>query len=163
MGDRFADLARAKDQRVKQVTASLGASWQVVEIVRPDGELRLAASLEEALPFKAAIHGVGLDSSEVGHPPSKFVDVFAAATVDRWLAALPGGGTLTESLKCIALMGHIAIIGVLGGAAEPLQMGAMIGSYAGPIGMAASHSAMAGSDKCVQPPFASTWPERSSG
>src|SRR3954452_11048498 len=29
--------ARAKDQRVRQVTASLGASWQVVEIVRPDG------------------------------------------------------------------------------------------------------------------------------
>ena len=36
-------------------------------------------TLEEALPFKSAIHGVGLDSSEVGHPPSKFVDVFAAA------------------------------------------------------------------------------------
>jgi adenosine deaminase len=36
-------------------------------------------TLEEALPFKAAIHGVGLDSSEVGHPPSKFVDVFTAA------------------------------------------------------------------------------------
>ncbi|MEW6454699.1 MAG: metalloprotease TldD [Pseudomonadota bacterium] len=30
--------ARAKDQRVRQVTASLAASWQVVEIVRPDGE-----------------------------------------------------------------------------------------------------------------------------
>ncbi|HET7850644.1 MAG TPA: metalloprotease TldD [Pseudolabrys sp.] len=30
--------ARAKDPRVRQVTASLGASWQVVEIVRADGE-----------------------------------------------------------------------------------------------------------------------------
>jgi TldD protein len=30
--------ARGKDQRVRQVTASLGASWQVVEIVRPDGQ-----------------------------------------------------------------------------------------------------------------------------
>jgi TldD protein len=30
--------ARAKDLRVRQVSASLGASWQVVEIVRPDGE-----------------------------------------------------------------------------------------------------------------------------
>src|SRR5215471_14247367 len=30
--------ARAKDQRIKQVTASLGASWQIVEIVRPDGQ-----------------------------------------------------------------------------------------------------------------------------
>jgi TldD protein len=31
--------ARSKDQRVRQVSASLGASWQVVEIVRPDGEV----------------------------------------------------------------------------------------------------------------------------
>jgi TldD protein len=30
--------ARAKDPRVRQVTASLGASWQVVEILRVDGE-----------------------------------------------------------------------------------------------------------------------------
>src|SRR3954463_4593850 len=30
--------ARGKDQRVRQVTASIAASWQIVEIVRPDGE-----------------------------------------------------------------------------------------------------------------------------
>src|SRR6202035_4238006 len=30
--------ARSKDPRVRQVTASLGASWQAVEILRPDGE-----------------------------------------------------------------------------------------------------------------------------
>ena len=36
-------------------------------------------TLREALPYKTAIHGVGLDSSEVGHPPSKFTDVFRAA------------------------------------------------------------------------------------
>jgi adenine deaminase len=36
-------------------------------------------TLQEALPFRAAIAGVGLDSSEVGHPPSKFTEVFAAA------------------------------------------------------------------------------------
>ena len=41
-----------------------------------------------------------------------------------------GGGTLSESLRSIALMGHIAIIGVLGGVAEPLQMGSMIASGA---------------------------------
>src|SRR6185437_1404621 len=28
---------RAKDPRVRQVTASLAATWQIVEIVRPDG------------------------------------------------------------------------------------------------------------------------------
>jgi TldD protein len=31
--------ARAKDPRVRQVSVSLGATWQVVEIVRPDGEI----------------------------------------------------------------------------------------------------------------------------
>lgn len=41
-----------------------------------------------------------------------------------------GAGTIGESLRCIALMGHVAVIGVLGGAAEPLQMSAMIGSGA---------------------------------
>src|SRR5262245_36781916 len=30
--------ARAKDARVRQVTASVAASWQVIEILRPDGE-----------------------------------------------------------------------------------------------------------------------------
>src|ERR1700728_1676481 len=30
--------ARAKDPRVRQVTVSLGATWQVVEILRADGE-----------------------------------------------------------------------------------------------------------------------------
>jgi len=41
-----------------------------------------------------------------------------------------GGATLGEGLKCIALMGHIAIIGVLGGATEPLAFPAMIGTGA---------------------------------
>jgi adenosine deaminase len=36
-------------------------------------------TLEEALPYKDAIAAVGLDSSESGHPPSKFVEVFARA------------------------------------------------------------------------------------
>lgn len=35
------------------------------------------ATLEQAMPHLARIHGVGLDSSEVGHPPSKFARLFA--------------------------------------------------------------------------------------
>jgi adenine deaminase len=34
-------------------------------------------TLEQALPFRDAFIGVGLDSSEVGHPPEKFARVFA--------------------------------------------------------------------------------------
>ena len=36
-------------------------------------------TLEQAQPWIEQIEGVGLDSSEVGHPPSKFERVFAAA------------------------------------------------------------------------------------
>jgi adenosine deaminase len=36
-------------------------------------------TLDEALPHKDGIIGVGLDSSEVGHPPSKFKNVFRRA------------------------------------------------------------------------------------
>jgi adenine deaminase len=37
------------------------------------------ATYEEALPFRDRLLGVGLDSGEVGNPPSRFVDVFARA------------------------------------------------------------------------------------
>ncbi|WP_256103375.1 adenosine deaminase [Streptomyces sp. ODS05-4] len=37
------------------------------------------ATLEEARPHLDRITGVGLDSAEVGHPPAKFAEVFAAA------------------------------------------------------------------------------------
>ncbi|MGO1250081.1 adenosine deaminase [Psychrobacter sp.] len=36
-------------------------------------------TLEEAMPFKEDIIGVGLDSSELGNPPSKFKEVFKKA------------------------------------------------------------------------------------
>jgi adenosine deaminase len=36
-------------------------------------------TLEQSLPHKHKIAGVGLDSSEMGHPPSKFARVFAKA------------------------------------------------------------------------------------
>lgn len=41
-----------------------------------------------------------------------------------------GGAMLSEGLRSIALGGHIAIIGVLGGAAEPLPFPSMIGTGA---------------------------------
>ncbi len=36
-------------------------------------------TFEQALPFRQLIAGVGLDSSELGNPPAKFVEVFARA------------------------------------------------------------------------------------
>ena len=37
------------------------------------------ATLVQALPHKDKIIGVGLDSSELGHPPEKFTEVFEKA------------------------------------------------------------------------------------
>lgn len=48
-------------------------------------------TLEQALPFKDRILGVGLDSSEVGHPPSKFERVFARAKEHGFLAVAHAG------------------------------------------------------------------------
>ncbi|HTV74675.1 MAG TPA: adenosine deaminase [Candidatus Acidoferrales bacterium] len=42
------------------------------------------ATLEAALPFGERIVGVGLDSAERGHPPSKFAEVFARARAEGW-------------------------------------------------------------------------------
>jgi len=49
-------------------------------------EAEAEKTLDEALPYLDRIDGVGLDSSEVGHPPAKFERVFARArprTQDR--------------------------------------------------------------------------------
>jgi adenosine deaminase len=49
------------------------------------------AILEEAIPHKNRIRAVGLDSSEVGHPPSKFVDVFDRAREEGFLTVAHAG------------------------------------------------------------------------
>ena len=48
-------------------------------------------TLEMAIPFKNKIIGVGLDSSEKGHPPSKFNDVFLKAREEGFLTVAHAG------------------------------------------------------------------------
>lgn len=48
-------------------------------------------TLEQALPFKDRIMGVGLDSSEMGHPPSKFSRVFAKARAEGFVIVAHAG------------------------------------------------------------------------
>ncbi len=47
--------------------------------------------LEAALPYKDRLLGVGLDSSEVGHPPEKFVDAFDLARAEGLRAVAHAG------------------------------------------------------------------------
>jgi adenosine deaminase len=48
-------------------------------------------TLQQALPFKEWLVGVGLDSSEVGHPPEKFTAVFAKAREEGFLSVAHAG------------------------------------------------------------------------
>jgi len=48
-------------------------------------------TLDEALPYKEGIIGIGLDSSEVGHPPSKFKNVFRRARQEGFLLVAHAG------------------------------------------------------------------------
>lgn len=49
-------------------------------------------TLDEALPYRDRLIGVGLDSSEVGHPPSKFVRVFRRAREEAGLRVVAHAG-----------------------------------------------------------------------
>lgn len=49
------------------------------------------ATLEQALPHRDAIVGVGLDSSEIGNPPSRFAPVFERARAEGFLAVAHAG------------------------------------------------------------------------
>jgi len=48
-------------------------------------------TLQEALPHKNRIRAVGLDSSEVGHPPAKFAEVFDQARHEGFLTVAHAG------------------------------------------------------------------------
>lgn len=63
-------VARAKDEL--GISASL-----ILCFLRHLSEEEAFATLEEALPYLDRFIGVGLDSSERGHPPEKFARVFA--------------------------------------------------------------------------------------
>jgi adenosine deaminase len=48
-------------------------------------------TLEQALPYKDRIIAVGLDSSEVGHPPERFKEVFGRARAEGFLTVAHAG------------------------------------------------------------------------
>jgi adenosine deaminase len=54
----------------------------IVCFLRHLSEKEALETLDAALPFRDLFHGVGLDSSEKGHPPSKFKRVFERARAE---------------------------------------------------------------------------------
>lgn len=65
---------------LEQGQEELGISYKLImSYLRHMSEAEAFETLESSIPFKHLIDGVGLDSSEKGNPPSKFVNVFKAS------------------------------------------------------------------------------------
>ncbi|GAA4277840.1 adenosine deaminase [Aquimarina mytili] len=70
----------------------LGISFKLImSFLRHLDEASAFKTLEQALPFKKWISAVGLDSSEVGNPPSKFERVFAKAREEGFITVAHAG------------------------------------------------------------------------
>jgi adenosine deaminase len=76
----------------REAKAELGlTSALILCFLRHLSEDDAMATLAEALKFRDAIIGVGLDSSERGHPPSKFARVFERARAEGLIAVAHAG------------------------------------------------------------------------
>ena len=71
---------------------NLGISSQLIMcFLRHLDEESAFETLNQALPYKEWIAGVGLDSSEMGHPPSKFERVFSKAMDEGFITVAHAG------------------------------------------------------------------------
>ena len=79
-GVKFETVLNGVERALKQGEAQHGISYRLIMcFLRHLSEEDAFATLAQAEPHLPRIHGVGLDSSELGHPPSKFTRVFALA------------------------------------------------------------------------------------
>ncbi len=73
-------VIRGLDAAARRAEAQLGLSVRLILcFLRHLSEDDALATLEAALPYRDKFIGVGLDSSEMGHPPEKFERVFERA------------------------------------------------------------------------------------
>ena len=79
-GVEFETAVTGIHNALREVGGELGVTSKLIMcFLRHLDEASAVATLEDAAPFKHMIMGVGLDSSELGHPPSKFARVFGLA------------------------------------------------------------------------------------
>lgn len=93
--DRGLDIAipfAGISQALNDANTQLGISGGLILcFLRHLSEAAAFDTLEQAMPFREQFFAVGLDSSEVGHPPSKFERVFAKARAEGLLAVAHAG------------------------------------------------------------------------
>ncbi len=91
-GIPFAVVLNGITQALKDGQQQLGISHGLIlSFLRHLSEEAAFETLEQAMPFREAFIAVGLDSSELGHPPSKFQRVFAKARSEGLLAVAHAG------------------------------------------------------------------------
>lgn len=79
-------------QALKNAKAQLGvSSGLILCFLRHLSAEAAMATLEQALPYRNSIIAVGLDSSELGHPPSKFQAVFDRARAEGFSTVAHAG------------------------------------------------------------------------
>lgn len=79
-GVAFAKIVNGITRARQMAESQFGIKSQLIMcIMRETGEEEALATLAEAMPFRAAIVGIGLDSEERGNPPGKFARFFAQA------------------------------------------------------------------------------------
>ncbi|MDD9963970.1 MAG: adenosine deaminase [Gammaproteobacteria bacterium] len=78
-GVRFQDLMQGLNEAVRQAAGRGLEVSLILCFLRHLSEREAFGTLEDAEPYHGDFIGVGLDSSELGHPPRKFRNVFAAA------------------------------------------------------------------------------------
>lgn len=79
-GVAFVTVINGITRALDEVGQELGVTSRLIMcFLRHLTEESALATLKQAEPYLDKIHGVGLDSSEVGNPPSKFKTVFAEA------------------------------------------------------------------------------------
>ncbi|HEH9398930.1 TPA: adenosine deaminase [Aeromonas sobria] len=77
-GIPFATVLGGIERALQTGEKEFGISWRLImSFLRHLSEEEAFATLAQAEPFLARIHGIGLDSGEQGNPPSKFARVFA--------------------------------------------------------------------------------------
>ena len=91
-GIEFETVIAGITRALKQADQELGISSQLIMcFLRHLDEESAFATLSKALPYKEHIIGVGLDSSEMGHPPEKFQRVFQEALNHGFLSVAHAG------------------------------------------------------------------------
>ncbi|MBT3756722.1 MAG: adenosine deaminase, partial [Candidatus Cloacimonetes bacterium] len=106
-GISFETVVKGIHRALVDAETKLGiTSKLIMSFLRHLPEEAAFVTLEQAAPFKEWIDAIGLDSSEVGHPPSKFERVFKKAKKEGYLIVAHAGEEgppeyITEALQLL--------------------------------------------------------------